>query len=717
MSATARKTQKVERVLTKYDSINRATKTATDSPIGDGGDLVIRAKLEACKQAVEKLPAALAELQTQADTARDEIERGAYLWKKDNLDFQVRRAAEIAEMRLAKMDSLATDDDYAQEKARCEADTLYWFRYYAWGYDPRVSLLPVQPYVPYEHQEPYIEWLDRTVFVRRTSGVVEKSRDEGATVGALNWAIKHWLFRSGFAAFVVSATEDLVDSNKDLNTLFEKVRFGIRLTPSWMLPPNFNLRKDLTYMNVHNSETDATISGGAPTERVGRQRRATVVIADEFQSWPNGGYKQNVALSMTSDSLIKLGTPLGTFNQYYDDTHAPGANVLVLDWKDNPRKDERWYNALPFGYVGIAMTAEAIAQEVDRNYEASQPGRVIKEMSEPHTFITWRELVAGFEQYGFGEHFKTLAGDYTIPEKWKWGRVSDFGESARTEDDTHIWAYSLFSVPSEGYPFTDTVFFFASLPVEPIGCKEEEGFRFYSDIERTFGLRNDRGFTRKPDVSDFSHEALDAKKVLLDKFGDNWNIPDLDFDKGRRKLLFHLGLTDKSLPNPFRPQLQGRSRLVFVAPDREYSLQRHERDERWFVTPSESQWGYKRLRREMQAWHYPPEERGKAVPAMRPKAVFDDIITTVRYAMARYGVDSARMSDWEKTLSKIPKELRPDELLAAKGTTAFPELAWAANHAMNKVKMQEEREEAERQKAWSRAGLPPMLRRRRGRQR
>jgi hypothetical protein len=34
------------------------------------------------------------------------------------------------------------------------------------------------------------------------------------------------------------------------------------------------------------------------------------------------------------------------------------------------------------------------------------------------------------------------------------------------------------------------------------------------------------------------------------KCGDNWSIPDLDFDKGRRKLIFHFGLVD--LPSAAR---------------------------------------------------------------------------------------------------------------------------------------------------------------------
>jgi phage terminase large subunit len=133
---------------------------------------------------------------------------------------------------------------------------------------------------------------------------------------------------SGFSAFVVSAIEDLVDSSKDPDTLFEKIRFQLRLTPSWMLPKGFNLLRDLNHMNIANPENGATITGGAPTENVGRQRRATVVVADEFQGWPNGGFKQNIALSQTAFSIIKLGTPYGTFNQYYVDTHTPNAKCF-----------------------------------------------------------------------------------------------------------------------------------------------------------------------------------------------------------------------------------------------------------------------------------------------------------------------------------------------------------------------------------------------------
>ncbi|MBA3766113.1 MAG: hypothetical protein H0W99_03820, partial [Acidobacteria bacterium] len=319
-----------------------ALNSVDESPVGAGGDDVLQAKLEECRLAPERvLPGEISRLAELIEKARNDIERGALEWKRDATTFQIEEAARVALLRLRLFDSLKTDADREAEKERCR-DTLYWFRHYAWGYDPR-SVLKVRPFYPYPRQEKYLEWLDETVLGRSTSGVVEKSRDEGATVGALDWTVHKWLNIPGFSAFLVSANEDLVDTSKDPNTLFEKIRFQLRLTPSWMLPKGFNLLRDMPYMNIANPENQATIGGGAPTVNVGRQRRASVVLADEFQSWPNGGYQQNTALSQTSYSVIKLGTPLGTLNQYYKDTHAEDANVFVMDWRENPLKDERWY--------------------------------------------------------------------------------------------------------------------------------------------------------------------------------------------------------------------------------------------------------------------------------------------------------------------------------------------------------------------------------------
>jgi hypothetical protein len=620
----------------------------------DGIHSLLRSALERARDGRRLIEFEQEKIGLLIEEATNDVERAAREYQRDLVAWQLNRAADIAERRISYLETLT---DAEAENRKCAADTLHWFEYYAWAVDPRPdSPLAVMPLAPFEFQERYLRWLDYITFEKRTSGLVEKCRTMGATEFALRWMLKHWRYRPDFYAMPLSANEDLVDSKKDPGTLFEKLRFQLRLLPTWMLPKGFSLEKDMPFMQLVNGENGSIIQGDAPTANVGRQRRQTFVLKDESAAWPSGGYQQHTALSRTVNTICDVSSVQGKLNKFSDIAHDGRTPKFEMDWREHPWYDERWYKALPFGYIGPAMTEEEVAQEIDRNYEASQPGKVIKNCREEYCFITWSELVQGFGEKG--RHFVGADGRYRIPDSWNWGRVTDYGISAKTEDDTHIWAYSLFARPQQAFPFTDSLFFFCSLPVEPIGASELEAFAFYSGLERSFGVRGAKDFIRRPTVNDMSHEAADPKEVLLKQCGDNWRIPDLDFYKGVSKLRFHFELTDKHLPNPFRPELAGRSRIYFVAPDGEYSLARNERTGSYFVTPSRSQRGYKRLRAEIQSWHFPVEERGKPVQKMRPKPVFDDIITTVRYALARWGVSSAPKTEADHIESQMQPGVR-----------------------------------------------------------
>jgi hypothetical protein len=572
--------------------------------------------------------------------AANDIEREARLYQIDLLEWQLTRAADLAEERLEYIYAIKTEGDVIEEQNKCAQDLRHWFTMYAWGVDPRPDApISLMPFGLFPFQERFIDWLEYITFTKRMSGAVEKARDMGATETALRWVLHRWLYRNNFRALVLSANEDLVDSKKDPDTLFEKIRLQLRMLPNWMLPKGFKRDKDMPYMAFANPENNSVILGDAPTGNVGRQRRSTVILRDEFAAWQHGGYPQHTALSRSTNTNVSISSVQGKFNKFSDLTHDAHTAKFEMDWREHPWRDERWFNALPFGYLGDAMTSEEIAQEVERNYEASQPGRVLKNIQEPYCLITWEEMVAGFEALGFNKQEFYNGYRPMLPFRWNWGRVTDYGESARHEDDTHIWAYSLFARPGEGQPLTDSLFFFYSLPIEPIGATELQGFAFYSQLETDLGLRLGNTIVRKPDVNDMSHEATDPKEVLLK-------------------------------PNPFRPQLPGRCRIYFVALPRgdgqsEYFMAKNERTGQYFVTPSLSQRGFKRLRAEWGAWHYPPEERGKPVPKMRPKPVFDDIITTVRYAVARWGVNPRPMTKEERREAALPVQLQNIPQIAA----------------------------------------------------
>jgi hypothetical protein len=150
----------------------------------------LRGALEGAINARELIEQAQETLWAQPYRDNTAEERAAREYHIELVAWQLNRAADIAEKRLERLEAIMTRDDAEAELAKC-ADgvegTVHWFEYYAWGYDPREdSPLAVLPFGLFPFQQRYVEWLESLVFSRRASGLVEKARDMGATVGAIN---------------------------------------------------------------------------------------------------------------------------------------------------------------------------------------------------------------------------------------------------------------------------------------------------------------------------------------------------------------------------------------------------------------------------------------------------------------------------------------------------------------------------------------------------
>lgn len=625
--------------------------------------------LESARDARSLISEAQAIVRSQPYRDKTETEHAAREYQVDLIRWQLERAAEIAKERLDYFSQLQTSDQVKAELEKCKngiEGTLHWFRMYAWGYDPRPDApLQVMPFGLFDFQMRYIRWLEWLVFEARSSGLVEKARDMGATVGAETWIVKQWLFRDGFSAMLTSATEDLVDSKKDPDTLFEKVRFQIRLLPEWMLPSGFNLDKDLTYMNIANPVNDAVITGSAPTAKVGRQRRRTVVLMDEFATWPFGGYPQYTALSQTARSLIALATPEGRFNKYAEWRHSGNANVFTMDWREHPWKDKRWYDALQFGYAGPPMTAQQIAQEIDRNYDASQPGKVFPQWREEYCLITWDELIAYYRKFKLDHKFRREDGSYRVPDDWNWGRTHDYGQT-----EGHPWIVTHAARPRANYPLSDSVFVFSVHQVTPTAAEVAQAQPQIETVEKALGWRSSSGALLKSwSFSEHSHEAKDVRKTFLDEYGEVWSAWNTDYNIGIPQMQQWFSLIEPYKPNPIRPALKGRARIYFVAPPDQYKLAFNETAGSYFVTPSRDEKGFKLLREEIPSYHYPPEEAGKPLRQMRPEKIKDDCIDTIRAFATHWGPTVADISEEERSEAALPAPLQkenepdnPDEL-------------------------------------------------------
>lgn len=237
-----------------------------------------------------------------------------------------------------------------------------------WGItvDPRNADigLPVQvPFILFPKQAEFIEWLiDR--WRGREDGLVEKSRDMGLSWLCVAISVWMWLFHPQIVVGFGSRKEEYVDRIGDPKSLFWKIRAFIDALPVEFQPSGWNATKHAPFMRILNPENGAAIVGEAGAN-IGRGNRTALYFKDE-----SAFYEQaeaiDAALSQTSNCKIDVSTPNGAGNPFYRKRFGGRIKVFVFDWRDDPRKDEQWYQKQV-----DTLEPHVVAQEVDRNYEAS----------------------------------------------------------------------------------------------------------------------------------------------------------------------------------------------------------------------------------------------------------------------------------------------------------------------------------------------------------
>lgn len=248
-----------------------------------------------------------------------------------------------------------------------------------WGmtFDPRNverGFEAVTPFLLFPKQEEFVRWVvDR--WQGREDGLVEKSRDMGASWLCVAVACWMWLFKPGTVIGFGSRKEEYVDKLGDPKSLFWKVRQFIALLPVEFQPRGYNERVHAPSMRILNPENGATIVGESG-DNIGRGNRTSVYFVDEaaFLERPE---QVDAALSQTSNCKLHVSTPNGAGNPFYRKRHSGRIPVFVFDWKDDPRKDQAWYEK-----QRATLDPVIVAQEIDRDYTASVtnafiPGEIV----------------------------------------------------------------------------------------------------------------------------------------------------------------------------------------------------------------------------------------------------------------------------------------------------------------------------------------------------
>lgn len=243
---------------------------------------------------------------------------------------------------------------------------------WCWTYDPRlatVGLPTALPFTPFPTQVDFMEWL-YNLYLDQKRGLIEKSRDAGATWLFVLMMTFEWRWTKGFAGGIGSNKLDNVDDRDNPDCIFEKIRSLMKMMPPFWFPPSFNPGKHMKIGNIVNPDMGSYITGQGGKD-IGRGGRRTIYLVDEAASleFP---LKADAALSANTNCQIDLSTPKG-MNHFGQKRHNGRIPVFTFHWKKDPRKDQQWYDVQKKEHDPVV-----VAQEIDINYHASVEGIFIK---------------------------------------------------------------------------------------------------------------------------------------------------------------------------------------------------------------------------------------------------------------------------------------------------------------------------------------------------
>jgi hypothetical protein len=229
-------------------------------------------------------------------------------------------------------------------------------------YDPREEVKLI-PFTLFPRQAEYIDWL-YDLYNKKSDGLVEKTRDMGATWLCCAYAVWMWIFYPQASIAFGSRKESMVDEIGNPDSIFEKMRMILFYLPQEFLPHGFDQKKHATHMKIINPVNGATIKGEAG-DNIGRGGRSSIYFKDESAHYEHPD-KIEAALSMNSECKIDISTPNGNGNLFYRKRHGGKIPVFTFFWDQDPRKDQKWFDEKK-----RTLDPVIFAQEVMIDYNAS----------------------------------------------------------------------------------------------------------------------------------------------------------------------------------------------------------------------------------------------------------------------------------------------------------------------------------------------------------
>lgn len=256
-------------------------------------------------------------------------------------------------------------------------------------FDPRSAfdqnLLAYPPLVLFPRQVDLVEFLV-ALLEGRGNGLVEKSRDMGATWVACCLSVWLWRFKPGAAIGWGSRIASMVDKLGDPGSIFEKMRIAIRRLPREFWPVGFKPGEHMAEKRILNPENGSSIIGETG-DNIGRGGRTLIYFKDEAAHYDRPELIE-AALGNNTDVQVDISSVNGIGNVFHRKRESgvvwergkpivrTRSNVFIMDWRENPLHTQQWYDDRREEKESQGLL-HVFEQEVDRSYGAAVTGTII----------------------------------------------------------------------------------------------------------------------------------------------------------------------------------------------------------------------------------------------------------------------------------------------------------------------------------------------------
>ena len=242
-----------------------------------------------------------------------------------------------------------------------------------WGctVDPRNIERGLPALVPFILFQKQIDWINWVIdhWKRQRNGLTEKSREVGLSWLAVSLGCTLCLHYNGVSIGYGSRLVEYVDKIGEPKSLFQKARVFMA-----NLPEEFRggwTPGHAPHMRLVFPNTGAQM-GGEGGDNIGRGDRRSIYFIDEAAHLEHPEMI-DAALSQTTHCRIDMSSVHGRANPFAVKRFSGNVDVFTFHWRDDPRKDQAWYDA----EVTKIDNPLIVAQELDIDYAASVEGILI----------------------------------------------------------------------------------------------------------------------------------------------------------------------------------------------------------------------------------------------------------------------------------------------------------------------------------------------------